>query len=623
VLLVSTDPAHSLGDVLVPAGRAGRPRPSLRVGGGRVDVVELDADRALARWIGVRRRHLRAILVRGTYLDDDDVDRVLGLSVPGVDELIGLVELARLAGARPYDLVVVDTAPTGHTLRLLAMPETLARIAAVLDEISAKHRFLAESLSGAVRRDAADAVVSEIAGEAESLGRLLRDDERARFTWVMLPETLALEETRDALATLEAGGIRVREIVVNRVTPPGPPCRLCEPRRASERRVLAEARRAFPGRALRLVADDGSEPRGPAALRRVGRRLEAPCPPIAAAPAQRRPPSRPARAIAAAPSWLHRLAPPGIRALLFAGKGGVGKTSCAAATALALAASGVGDVLLLSTDPAHSLADVLAVPLGDDPRPVPGAPRLTARELDAPAAFAARRDRYRAVVDELFDALTGGARFDVAFDRSVVRDLIDLAPPGIDEILAMLAVVEALGPGGRDLVVLDTAPTGHTLRLLALPGVALEWVHALMEVLLKYRQVVGLGDAARDLVALARDLRGLQALLTDPARCAVVAVTRPAGLPRLETDRLLRDAGRLGLRMGAVVVNDVTPPGCARCRRAAALEARAIAALAAACASPARRGCAIIVAPAVAPPPRGAAELARWWGHWELHRETA
>jgi len=676
VLLVSTDPAHSLRDVLSPgeaAPRAGGRRPGaglrtparVATARGRLAAVELDADRALARWMGGRRRHLRTLLGRATYLDDEDIDRFLGLSLPGVDELIGLIELHRVARARPYDDVVVDTAPTGHTLRLLAMPATLGRLATVLEGMQGKHRFLAESLGGGVTRDAADAVVAEMAEQGRALGALLRDRARCAFTWVLLPEPLALAETRDAVAALEAAGLPVRELLVNRVTPPGTSrCGLCDPRRDAEQGVVQEVRAAFAGRAVRLVPALDVEPRGVPALRRLAVRLRAaspaaaragrgsgPSPPAARTargPARRR--ARPAPGPAGGEAaWLSRLVPPGLRLLLVLGKGGVGKTSCAAAVALALAERRrEGTVLLVSTDPAHSVADVLGMSDGPpagraggevvapdpaarvqaphppasalwQPTPVPGMPALHALEVDAARAFAQRRRRYRAAVDALFAAVTGGSRFEVAFDRAVVQDLIELAPPGLDELFGALAVIEALGPASGDgryaAVVLDTAPTGHSLRLLALPRAALAWVHALLEILLKYREVVGLGEVGADLLALARDLRALAGLLGDPARTRALVVTRAAALPVLETRRLLRAAGRLRLPLGALLVNEATPPGCPRCRRAAAAEARALGPLGA---ERRPRRCAMIVAPAVAPPPRGARALAAWRARWEL-----
>jgi arsenite-transporting ATPase len=315
------------------------------------------------------------------------------------------------------------------------------------------------------------------------------------------------------------------------------------------------------------------------------------------------------------------LAPPGIRLLVVAGKGGVGKTTCAAAAALTLGgAAPTRRILLLSTDPAHSLGDVLAMRADDEERPVPAGPgALRVRELDANRVFAARREGYRAAVDDLFDALRGDSRFDVAFDRAVARDLLDLAPGGLDELCALLTVTEALFPPGaapprHDLVIVDTAPTGHTLRLLALPALALEWVRALLATLLKYRRVLGLGALAADLLELSRSLRRLQALLADPRQARAVVVTRAAALPRLETVRLLQRLGAQGLTVSAVIVNALAPAETGRAK-AIGLEQEEVRRLRAA----ARNrlvGVPVLLAPAVAPPPRGVPALRRWAGTW-------
>jgi len=134
-LLVSTDPAHSLADALEQ-----RLGPAPRQVRARLFAAEMDADRALGRWLRSRERSFRAIAARGTYLDDEDIDSLFRLSLPGVDELVALLELQRLS--RGFEEVVVDTAPTGHTLRLLETPQTLARLAQVLDDLQAKHRAL-------------------------------------------------------------------------------------------------------------------------------------------------------------------------------------------------------------------------------------------------------------------------------------------------------------------------------------------------------------------------------------------------------------------------------------------------------------------------------------------------
>ena len=133
MLVVSTDPAHSLGDALVT--RLGVRPTRIRAKRHTFDAIELDAPRALARWVDANRVALGDVLEHGTWLDRDDVDALLDLSIPGVDELVGLIEIDRLSGARrlrasgasaslgearpirkraPYDLIVVDTAPTGR-----------------------------------------------------------------------------------------------------------------------------------------------------------------------------------------------------------------------------------------------------------------------------------------------------------------------------------------------------------------------------------------------------------------------------------------------------------------------------------------------------------------------------
>src|SRR5690242_14488710 len=175
-LIVSTDPAHSLADAL-EAKLSATPR----VVRGPLFAAEMDADKALSRWMASREHVFRTLASRGTYLDDEDIDSLFRLSLPGVDELMGLIELRRLGAG--FDEVVVDTAPTGHTLRLLAIPATLAKLAQVLEDLQAKHRAIAESPRGSVRRDAADALIDELEEEGRGLTGLLRSD-AAEFHWV-------------------------------------------------------------------------------------------------------------------------------------------------------------------------------------------------------------------------------------------------------------------------------------------------------------------------------------------------------------------------------------------------------------------------------------------------------
>lgn len=679
VLVASTDPAHSLADALLPDAPSGalsgepRPVPLPEAGPGpdrtgELLAVELAAGAAWERWLARRRVALETLAGRGTYLEGADIARLLDLPLPGVDELVGLLELVRLAREAGCTRVMVDTAPTAHTLRLLRMPEALGRFAAVLGALQARHRAVVEALAGAYREDEADAAAAEVEAEARELAELVRDPARTAFTWVLLPEALSLAESRDALAALEEAGAPVDEVVVNRLTPaPAEVCPACEARHRAEAEVLRQVPEAveahFPGVPVRTLPELPDEPRGPEALAEVASaspsRGEASLP--SSTPARRggadlSPAVRSTRggadlvsaraeateaaepreplADSPAPAWPEALAPPGLRLLLFGGKGGVGKTTCAAAAALLAARSRPErSVALLSTDPAHSLADVLGTPLEDAPRTVPGAPpNLRARELDAPGRFAARRERYREALEHAFDGLLrrgGSSGLDAPLDREVFERLLDATPPGLDELVALLEITQLTGlvtggeepetpsAGGADpLLVVDTAPTGHAVRLLELPEIALRWDHALLSLLLEYRKVVGLpADWAEELLELSRGLKRLRALLADPERCRFAVVTRAGELPRRETGRLLEALEDLEVTPGALVWNAVPAGRCRACRRAAGRTRREMADLQ----GPEGGrgpGWTILAAPAQYPPPRGVRALERWAHRW-------
>jgi arsenite/tail-anchored protein-transporting ATPase len=641
VLLVSTDPAHSLGDALDV--RLSNTAKSIRRG---LHAVELDAPRAFARWLREHRRPLGEILEHGTWLDSEDLEALLDLSIPGIDELVGLLEVARLAGleredrktpkgglphleraarkrrSAGYDLVVVDTAPTGHTLRLLAAPEAVAAVAEILDLLQEEHRVIREQLARVGRPEAADRLIVLLAEQARDTGARLRDRRQTTFQWVTLPEEMSLAESEDAIGALERAGLHVPEVVVNRVLPAAPPCPICDRRRAEERRVIAAIRkRVGRGRRVSIVYAALEEPRGVRKLaalahRGASARTDAAHP---LRPVELALPFRAAKTqlVPAMPETLDAIA--GASLLFVGGKGGVGKTTVAAATALRLAGADPSRrILLLSTDPAHSLADLFRQPVGDKARTIDGAPRnLIVRELDAAAALAARRAQFEQAIDEIASAV--GARGVAASPASgvslrspsseVARELMNLAPPGIDELFGIISVVDARA--GHDVIVVDTAPTGHALRLLEMPAAAREWMQVLLRVLLKYRALVRPGQLAADLVGLSKSIRELQSSLRDAGETRFVVVTRAADVPRRETERLLARLRRLHLATPAVVFNAVTltPGRCARCRATAAAEEREVRALR-------PRGCAIIRAPLAAPPPRGVAALERWAATW-------
>jgi len=268
-----------------------------------------------------------------------------------------------------------------------------------------------------------------------------------------------------------------------------------------------------------------------------------------------------------------RLPGPTVSLLLFAGKGGVGKTTLASATALRLAQEYPGrEVLLFSTDPAHSLSDCLRLPIG--PRETPVAPGLTALEIDAEEEFAKLRSRYADEVAALFSSLTGGAGLDLAFDREVIESILNLSPPGLDEVMALARAMELLEAGTYDLLVLDTPPTGHLVRLLELPDLIRDWLKVFFGLFLKYKSILRLPETSDLLVALSKRLKALRAILLHPEKGQLYAVSILTEMSREETWDLLAACHRTGIHVPVLFLNLATPPGdCSLCQTLARAEA--------------------------------------------------
>jgi arsenite/tail-anchored protein-transporting ATPase len=623
-LIVSTDPAPSLGDVFQL--RLGSEPRRIAAGRATLYAAEIDASLAMRRWLRSRRATLESIAVRGTWLDEKDIGSLLSLAVPGIDEIAALLELIRFGRSGLYDAIVIDAAPTGHTLRMLALPATMAGVARVFDHMQEKHRALVEALRGTWRPDEADRLIDELQSDARDLTALLRDGNRMEVSWVTTAEEMAVEETYDASDWLAAEGIPLRRIVVNKLTPsPAQPCRWCRARRTEEsievarlvarlRRVYRAAQRPF---VVQVMARE-NEPVGIRELRAIGRELQRA---VAATPIRRQRIAATVRGPAR-----KRLTPVQLpfesrtmRLLMFGGKGGVGKTTCAAATALTIAARNEDlSVLLLSTDPAHSLGDVLALPVSDKPRTIPRGPaNLQVRQLDPSRALETIRHRYSSSIDALFERIAGGASFDAPYDRRVMHELLDLAPPGLDEVAAVLEVTAMLGETDTrrcDVIVMDTAPTGHVLRLLEMPELVGGWAKAMMTILLKYQPVTGIGDVGSALLQLSKGIGRLRKLMSDPASTNFVVVTRPAELPAAETRRLLAALEALRVHVPAVIVNAMEAGECRRCRRIASREEAQVRSM---CKPMRSAGIASVVAtPAWMPPPRGLRALLDWRAAW-------
>jgi arsenite-transporting ATPase len=600
-LVVSTDPARALPTVLEQPVSSD---PTAVGASKRLWARVLDANalrsRFLERWGDV----IRTILDRGTYLDDSDIGPLVDTALPGSDEIFSALALAELMdNSRAYGRIFVDTAPTGHTLRLLNLPRTFRALIRLLDAMQGKHRFMVRTLTRAYRSDEADAFIREMNTLVTALEDSLRDEKRCAAVVVTNPEAVVLEETRRYLDALRDLRVHVTAIIWN----------------ASEN--AADASLQIGDAAQYVVPRLDEWPIGKKGLERWLEELRLSAlgrVPVAGGRVLSGPPSKKRAATGRKQAAVRKGKVPARLPLLFgrkpraesgepitkllrpltivAGKGGVGKTTVA--SALALHASSKWRTLVVSTDPAPSLADALAQPIPDADTPVAGAPRLFARQMDASAAFARLRADYESRVDALFDALVARG-VDMTHDRAIARDLLSLAPPGIDEVYALSLLSDALFKDNYEFVVADPAPTGHLLRLLEMPQLALEWTHQLMRLMLKYKDVTGLGETARELLDFSKTLRAVDALLRDPARCALVLVTLDEPVVRAETERLPKEVRARGVSISGVVLNRATAQS----------------------ALPAAEAPVHLQAPAVQPPPVGVDALRRWSDSWVTQDE--
>jgi arsenite-transporting ATPase len=541
LLLVSTDPAHSLQDSFSGA----QPPPNLKV-------LELDAQAYLHDFQKKNRQRLMEIASRGTFLDEEDINRFLELSLPGMVELMAFLEISRWVKKGTYDGIIMDTAPTGHTLRLMEMPDMIRKWLEALDALLAKHRYMKKLFRGSYERDDLDHFIEGLAASVKQMEKLLKDHQECRFVPVMLAEALSIEETLDLIRELQRLRIGVVDVVINRLYPESP-CLLCRHIRAHQLQELARIFKEPVFSHLRIwgVPIYPEEIRGMESLRSFWEGLKE----VAPSPGE-------------APLSLPLVTPrvdnpiplptPDMAMLVFAGKGGVGKTTLACATALRLARAYTGKrILLFSADPAHSLADCLNMPLG--PQPKQAAPGLWAMEMDATADFVALKKQYRKELAQILSRLM--PNLDLTFDREVMERIMDLSPPGIDELMALAAVMDFLTPDGYDLLVLDAPPTGHLIRLLELPEIIEGWLKAFFSLCLKYRKIFRLPGISQRLVRLSKDLKLLRAILRDPSRAALYGVSILTEMSFAETTDLVAACGRLEIPVPGLFLNMETPDG--------------------------------------------------------------
>jgi arsenite-transporting ATPase len=524
VILFTTDPASNLADLELERaeGRGPRaeggatgseaPRP-LALGPRPLTLEALDADALYARFLSTHLEPIVEIGDRGTYLDRDELRRLFELTMPGIDELMAWMHIGELAEEHPDALIVVDTAPTGHTLRMLSSSEHFHQLAVALDAMQEKHRAMVRQFTRRDPRDAMDAFIEQLDAQATARRALLTDPAKTAFVPVTLPEPLVMRQTVRLISELE---LHVPFVILNRVV---------NGETMEGYRVVKAPLACVPlDSASRLQAwlrnETGPQPASPA----TGNRQ---------------------------PSTV-TIAP-----LTFvAGKGGVGKTTCSASIALQLATRNPDrHYVVISVDPAHSLRDLF--------ERITPPPNLRVETIDTKAKWRRFRDSFGEKIVDAVDSLTPRG-MSLSHDAEAMRSLIEIAPPGADELFAITRLADLIADETLAGVIVDTAPTGHFLRLLDLPRAAGEWVREFMRLLLRYRDLIPSGSLGEELVRASKELKSVDAALHSES-AAVIVVTRPERIVVAETERLLDNLRERGIRIGGTIANYLTPSGGDAC----------------------------------------------------------
>ena len=518
-LIVTTDPASNLADVFEQEiGHKITP-----IGGvSNLWAMEIDPDQATDEY---KDRALAPI----RELFPPEIVTVMAeqMNSPCTAEVAAFDRFTDFLDAPNFDVVIFDTAPTGHTLRLLELPAEWS------------HTIEAASASNGQTCLGPAAAIQEAKAKYDRALAVMRDAGQTTFIFVLQPEATPIKETHRATAELAKLDIHTHEIIINGILPSAEATNpFFHERVKMQEGYLAQIEREFPLPAQRMYLLDG-EIQGAEGLRRVAQLLFDGSE-LQASHAQAPIAIRQGQFVHRDSDILPRIVPnQHTRTLFFAGKGGVGKTSVSCVTAVWLARRGYR-TLLLTTDPAAHLGDVLGVPVGDAPALVEGVPNLWAVKIDAKAAA----ETYKARI--LDDARARGRPA-----QAIAAMAEELDSPCTEEMAAFDRFIDFASQDNYEVRVFDTAPTGHTLRLLQLP---IDWSKQL-----DVKIFASVDTTAADDVAKARFGRVIE-MMRDPNRSTFAFVMYPESTPIVEAARAMKELATVGIDAGLVVANLVLPP---------------------------------------------------------------
>lgn len=484
-LILSCDPAHRLSDVFEQKiGDQITPIEGVE----NLYAFEIDAHRCIQElrercepWIKMMMKEIGG---GPQFLEKEVMRELFELIPPGLDELLGLKRLNDFLETGGYDLIVIDTAAGAHALRLLEAPEMMKDWTETT--LLAMDKMVRKEAKGVPRKivtrhlRAYSALKKEMVSLNEDIEKLrLRiTNPTTTFIIVTIPEQMGIYVTTDMVESLKKIGTPSNTIIVNYLIPKSVECSFCSAIRKEQMRRVQEIKDKFPQHDIVEMPLFPNRIIGKEALARFAKAIFEAKIDLKRAKIEDVP---------SLPSLHHQTSrlkfPEALRFILFGGKGGVGKTTCSTATGIWIAEKGK-KVLVVSTDPQRSLSDSLGIKLRDDEvTAVESVGSLYALEIDSQRSF----DDFKKVNEKAIMQIAEGA---TKLTKQDVRKFLSLSDfPGMDEVLALLRVAKLMAKGEYDQIILDTAPTGHTLRFLELPDMFSKWASFLMRVRAKTRHL--------------------------------------------------------------------------------------------------------------------------------------
>lgn len=511
-LIVTTDPASNLADVFEQEiGHKITPIKDMV----NLHAMEIDPDEATKEYkeriIGPYREIMPADVIAS--LEEN-------LSGPCTTEMASFDRFIDFMEGDEYDVIVFDTAPTGHTIRLLELPVDWSK------HIEESAKGSGQTCLGPVQS------IQDSKDKYDRATALLKDPTRTIFIFVMRPEDLSLFETLRASKELETIGIKSGEIIINGILPEEV-CDIAFFRKKYyvQQNVIRQTENIFALPKRYMVLRD-NEVKGFSALKDIARELFA-----GEKPSYEAGSMHPEQfdLTLERPDIDSLFLPDGqTKAIFFTGKGGVGKTSISCITAVYIAQKGV-KTLLVTTDPAAHIGEVLDVKVGSRPEKI--ADNLFAVMVDQQEAF---REYKEGVLNE--------ARGKYSEEMLATMEE-ELNSPCTEEMAAFDKFIQYIENRDYEVVVFDTAPTGHTLRLLDLP----------FDYAKQVEMMVGAAESGGAKKTAQNRFRDIISTLRDKNRTVFSLVLYPESTPIMESYRAMLDLKEAGIETQLVIANMVLP----------------------------------------------------------------